>query len=1266
MATKSMVSYWDGDSWEDFDDSSGVSQLFDLSIVDTAGTSRRAVATIINNSSNPQANSGASAKGPFTGVLGNFTPLKIRDTSSGEIYFYGVTTSVEDEFSVSDGMYLVIEAVDYLHELRAQNTLGDTSFRQIANDRTLVATLNEALDSSETEITVTDTSELFRGMRITFAGNDEDMIITKINSSTSIDVVRGVNGEFDTHSSGAAMSEAATPVYEYSHKDAPINAESREVQTPYGSRGGLIKSFLDRKSENIRHTGPSVQVNEAIDGSETELTVIDSTGMFVGQILKVDSEEMLVTAVTDKTTITVEREYRGTTAATHSDKAILQAVDDRWTESVRNYPKNGLLKLATQGKKSVLNHIREHSNAEPHYAASADQDEFGYDYYVSPNITSTGNAVPKSFLDYFKRGTRPTSETLGPTAFGLNMHFPSPDTITNGQFVETGRQIPVRQSKIHKPQSETYTDLTVEFNSTSRGSSGDALTSKHTENFELLEVYGLSSPNFQYPGKNLSGGIQATNLQFADSAEPFGAILGQLNMGGGNLSTTDTVLTLNNSGGTYLQGSSFLYVGQVITLGQPTTEQMLITSIDSATQITVQRGHNDTTAGTPGKTSFVRSVALGRIQYLSSGTNNVSSSATDGVPAEPAYMVVSNIDRKVPLAFWGTDTTVSPVAGLFYGVNSGTSFSLAINARPLINNGVRKTKKMTISGIVDPDTIREIIYAELLKLKTPAVRADVQTLYPAHFYIDNVPSAVSGSGTAEITVGNTLLTGTLNEGLDVSETDISVTDSTGMYVGQRIKIDSEEFAITAVNSKILITATRAQNSTSAAEHTSGASIYDSNVDLTKYGFRTGMTINELDSDGLPTSTYGYATWVSSTKVKVTWSTGSVSTSSTLRYYIPVRAGDNVRVRSDVQDYDETMTITGCEYIEGTGGTSTRYNLIQKSAFMPSGYSSSPLANVVEETDKQDDLPDDPEFSADPNIIITGMTENAGGAAFQFTSTNSSTVTWTAGKILIAFEELAFNLGSTAGLESLNSDGRKYYIYYKKGSGQLTTIDDGDYAALVQENNDSDYKIIATVNYDVPFAVVELSKNVRMTTRPTILQSAKVAGEQVYADDGDATDPGFVFSADTDTGIFRSGTAPSIGFAIAGTARAYVYGSGIQTTMTSSGSAGTVLHGDINGLIFKYTSSERYKKNIVDAALESSKIYDMRPVEYENNENSKEGDEGKKGFGLIAEEVHELFPEIVIYDEEGKPDSISYDRISVLLLMEIKKLKEEIEKLKENN
>ena len=1252
MATKSMVSYWDGDSWEDFDDSSGVSQLFDLSIVDTVGTSRRAVATIINNSSNPQANSGASAKGPFTGVLGNFTPIKIRDISSGEIYFYGATTSVEDEFSVSDGMYLVVEAVDYLFELRAQNTLGDVSFRQIANDRALVATLNEALDSSETEITVTDTSELFIGMRITFAGNDEDMIITEINSGTSIDVVRGVNGEFDTHSSGAAMFEAATPVYAFSPKTSNINDLTEEVEIPYGSRGGLIKSFIDRRSENIRHTGPSVQVNEAIDSSETELTVIDSTGMYVGQILKVDSEEMLVTAVTDKTTITVEREYRGTTAATHSDKAILQAVDDRWTESVRNYPKNGLLKLASQGKKSILNHIREHSNAEPHYAASADQNEFGYDYYLSPNFTSTGNVLPNSFLDYFKRGTRPTSETLGPAAFGLNMHFPSPDTITNGQFVETGRQIPVRQSKIHRPQSETYTDLTAEFNTTSRGEAGNAITTRNTENFELIEVYNVNGGSdfagFQYAGLNFSGGVveyasDLSALETIGSAEKIRKAMTQINMGSG-FSAGATSLTVDST--------ADMYVGQSLNIGFP-GEEILITSINSSTNLTVQRAQNGTPDGDRADDSYIFAI-VGTIQYITSGTNGVSNDPA----VETAHMLISDVDQALSdsTVIWGT-STAAPALNLFFGAATGFLFNLKAGGRPRIAHGVRKTRKMTISGTVDPDTIREIVTAELLRLQVPPVRADVQTLYPAHFYIDNVPSAVSGSGTAEITVGNTLLTGTLNEGLDTSETGIDVTDSAGMYVGQRIKIDSEEFAITAVNSKTLITATRAQNSTSAAEHTSGAAIYDSNVDLTKYGFRTGMTINELDSDGLPTSTYGYATWVSSTKVKVTWSTGSVSTSSTLRYYIPVRAGDNVRVRSDVQNYDDTMTVTGTEYIEGTGGTSTRYNLVQKSAYMPTTYSSSPLAGVVEETDKEEALPETPEFSADPNIIIDFQS----GAGFNTTS--ASQLDWSAGIVQVGSDRFPFNAGSTGALETLNSDGRIYYIYYKKGEPELRTIDDGDWAALVQENNNSDFKLLGEVNYDLPHAVFREDKNVVLSKDYNTFESDVIVSDNFYGNYGVVSKPAYSFAPDSDTGFYYTGT-PDIRVAIGGSYRFNFSQSGLVAILSSSGVAGNAVHQNTStNMLFQYTSSERYKKNIVDTALDSSKVYNLRPVDYETNKNSIV--EGEKGFGLIAEEVNEFFPELVIYDKEGKPNSLSYDRLSVVLLMEIKKLKKEIEKLKEN-
>jgi hypothetical protein len=1244
MATKSMASYWDGDSWEDFSISS-VSRVYNLVIVDTLGKPRAAKITISNNSSNPQSNSAASSKGPFTGLVEDFTPIKIRDTDTGECYFYGAATKVTEEFSTSDGMFLVIEATDYLFELRDQTTTGRSSFRQIANDRALIATLNEDLDNSETAITVTNTDELQIGMRITFASNDEDMIITEIVSSTVINVVRGVNGEFDTHSNGAAMFEAATPIYQFIPRKGVLDGNKEEYVKPYGSRGGLVKSFVDHFSNNLRHPGISVQVNEAIDSSETELTVIDSTHMFVGQILKVDNEEMLVTAVTDKTTITVEREYRGTTAATHSDKAILQAVDDRWTDSVTNYAKNGLLKLSKQANQSVLKHMRSAAVSEPHYALTSDQDGFGYDFYVSPNITSTGNSLSTSFLDYFKKGTRPTSETLGPTAFGLNVHYPSPDTITNGSFVTTGRQIPMTQSNFTTDRGEFFTDLTVNFNSTSRGVSGDAVTTNNTENFELIEVYNIntSSNGFTYPGRNISGGILTiggADLSYADSAEGFRKLMTQINMGG-DFSAGATSLTVDST--------ADMYVGQVLFIGFP-GEQVLITAINSSTNLTVQRGHNGTTDATRSDDAFISTI-VGRIQYLTAGTNTVNSDPA----VETAYMLISHIDPALndSTVIWGTASAV-PALNSFFGNDSGYSFQLKAGGRTRISKGIRKTQRMSLAGTVDPDTIRERTAAALLRYHNPPVRGDIQSVYPPHFYLDNVPSAVSGSGTAEITVGNTLLTGTLNEGLDVSETDISVTDSTGMYVGQRIKIDSEEFAITAVNSKILITATRAQNSTSAAEHTSGASIYDSNVDLTKYGFRTGMCINELDSNGQPTATYGYATWVSATKVKVTWSTGSVSTSSNLRYYIPVRAADSIRVRSDIQNVAKTMIVVGVEYRESNGGVSTRYEVVEDSPLQSSEFSGTKVSGLSDTVNTEDALPSEPEFAANPTITTTCV----------FSSSSASQVDWSAGNLHVGNDVYAISAGDSSYLSALNSDGRVYYVYYIKGETIFRVIDDGDYAALVQERNDSDFKIIAEINYDLPYAVwrlVGIKGGFAQSSSPTSIPNSP----RYYADDGSASVPAFSFAGDVDTGMYREGT-PSIRHSVAGTLRSILKSNGLAITMTSSGSAGTVLHGDGGGLIYKYTSSERYKKNIVDAALESSKIYDMRPVEYENNENSKEGDEGKPGFGLIAEEVHELFPELVIYDREGRPDSISYDRISVLLLMEIKKLKEEIEKLKENN
>ena len=51
------------------------------------------------------------------------------------------------------------------------------------------------------------------------------------------------------------------------------------------------------------------------------------------------------------------------------------------------------------------------------------------------------------------------------------------------------------------------------------------------------------------------------------------------------------------------------------------------------------------------------------------------------------------------------------------------------------------------------------------------------------------------------------------------------------------------------------------------------------------------------------------------------------------------------------------------------------------------------------------------------------------------------------------------------------------------------------------------------------------------------------------------------------------------------------------------------------------------------------------------------DEGNKPvqFGLIAEEVAETFPELVVYDANGKPETVSYHLLATLLLNEFQKM-----------
>ncbi len=80
-------------------------------------------------------------------------------------------------------------------------------------------------------------------------------------------------------------------------------------------------------------------------------------------------------------------------------------------------------------------------------------------------------------------------------------------------------------------------------------------------------------------------------------------------------------------------------------------------------------------------------------------------------------------------------------------------------------------------------------------------------------------------------------------------------------------------------------------------------------------------------------------------------------------------------------------------------------------------------------------------------------------------------------------------------------------------------------------------------------------------------------------------------------------------------------------------------------------------NIEDMGSLSDPIYKLRPTTF-----TMKGDD-RVIPGLIAEEVYEIMPELVILDKEGLPQTVKYHEIPVLLLNEIQKLKQEIIDLK---
>ena len=115
--------------------------------------------------------------------------------------------------------------------------------------------------------------------------------------------------------------------------------------------------------------------------------------------------------------------------------------------------------------------------------------------------------------------------------------------------------------------------------------------------------------------------------------------------------------------------------------------------------------------------------------------------------------------------------------------------------------------------------------------------------------------------------------------------------------------------------------------------------------------------------------------------------------------------------------------------------------------------------------------------------------------------------------------------------------------------------------------------------------------------------------------------------------------------------------GIRSRTTGVQDAVPVLV-DSAGQLGTVSSSIRFKQDVADMGEATSRLMELRPVTF----HYKAHPAGPLQYGLIAEEVEQLMPELVIRDATGQPETVAYHELPAMLLNELQKQQAQIEEL----
>ena len=93
--------------------------------------------------------------------------------------------------------------------------------------------------------------------------------------------------------------------------------------------------------------------------------------------------------------------------------------------------------------------------------------------------------------------------------------------------------------------------------------------------------------------------------------------------------------------------------------------------------------------------------------------------------------------------------------------------------------------------------------------------------------------------------------------------------------------------------------------------------------------------------------------------------------------------------------------------------------------------------------------------------------------------------------------------------------------------------------------------------------------------------------------------------------------------------------------------------DSNGNLGTISSSRRYKEDIQDMGDATNGLMHLRPVTFRYK---KAFDDGSKPvqYGLIAEEVADVYPDLVARSADGQIETVKYQVLGSMLLNELQK------------